>query len=78
MTPRYVCRKIDTSRLAISYAKDGSTLKMVKTEYLKCMDDLLTTIEDTIFISVMNSDGLTQKINQMISLSSSKLKRKTF
>jgi CubicO group peptidase (beta-lactamase class C family) len=68
---RYVWNEnIDTSRLAISYAKDGSTYEMVKNRIPNAADDLLTTIEDygKFLVSVMNSNGLTQKVfNEMIS-----------
>lgn len=68
---RYVwSEKIDTSRLAINYAKDGSTYEMAKNRVPNAADDLLTTIEDygNFLVSVMNSDGLTQKVfNEVIS-----------
>lgn len=68
---RYVwSENIDTSRLAISYDKDENAYETVKNKTPNAADDLLTTIEDygKFLLSVMNSDGLTQKVfNEMIS-----------
>lgn len=67
---RYVWNEnIDTSRLAIGYDKDGNTYETVKNKTPNAADDLLTTIEDygKFLVSVMNSDGLTQKVfNEMM------------
>jgi CubicO group peptidase (beta-lactamase class C family) len=68
---RYVWDKnIDTSRLAIGYDKDGNPYETIMNKTPNAADDLLTTIEDygKFLVSIMNSDGLTQKVfNEMIS-----------
>lgn len=79
---RYVWDKnVDTSRLAISYDKDENAYEIVKNKTPNAADDLLTTIEDygKFLISVMNSDGLTQKVfNEMISSQVASSKGKHF
>ncbi|TRX01740.1 serine hydrolase [Flavobacterium gawalongense] len=68
---RYVWDKnVDTSRLAIGYDKNGNAYETVRNKTPNAADDLLTTIEDygKFLVSVMNSDGLTQKVfDEMIS-----------
>lgn len=62
---RYVWdTRIDTSRLAQAYDKDGNTYETVKNKIPNAADDLLTTIGDygTFLISVMNGDGLSAKV----------------
>jgi CubicO group peptidase (beta-lactamase class C family) len=79
---RYVWNEnIDTSRLAISYDKDENAYETVKNKTPNAADDLLTTIEDygKFLVSVMNSDGLTQKVfNEMISSQVASSKGKHF
>ena len=68
---RYIWDKnMDTTRLSLSYDKAGNTYDIVKNKTPNAADDLFTTIEDygTFLVSVMNSDGLKQKVfNEMIS-----------
>jgi CubicO group peptidase (beta-lactamase class C family) len=62
---RYVWDKhVDTSRLAIGYDKNGKAYDTVQRTTPNGADDLLTTIEDygNFLVSVLNSDGLTQKV----------------
>lgn len=79
---RYVWDKnIDTSRLAIGYDKNGNKYETVKNTIPNAADDLLTTIEDygNFLVSVMNSDGLTQKVfDEMISKQVASTKGKHF
>jgi len=67
---RYVWDKnVDTSRLAISYDKDGKAYETVKNKTPNSADDLLTTIEDygKFMVSVMNGDGLSKKVFEEMS-----------
>lgn len=62
---RYVWdKKVDTTRLAIGYDKDGKAYKTVKNNTPSAADDLLTTIEDygKFLVSVMNGEGLTKEV----------------
>lgn len=68
---RYVWNnKVDTTRLAIGYDKDGKAYETYKNKTPNGADDLLTTIEDygKFLVSVMNSEGLSKNIfKEMIS-----------
>lgn len=79
---RYVWdNKIDTTRLAIGYDKDGKAYKTLKNKTPNAADDLLTTVEDygTFLVSVMNGEGLTNKVvNEMISPQVATVKGKHF
>ncbi len=62
---RYVWNnKVDTTRLAIGYDKNGKAYETFKNKTPNAADDLLTTIEDygKFLVSVMNGDGLTKKV----------------
>ncbi|WP_343748918.1 serine hydrolase domain-containing protein [Fluviicola sp.] len=64
---RYVWNKqVDTTRLATGYDKDGKAYETIKNKTPNAADDLLTTLEDygTFLVSVLNSDGLTNKVFQ--------------
>lgn len=56
--------KVDLSRYAINYDKDGNAYETVKNKIASAADDLLTTIQDygTFLCSVMNGDGLSKKV----------------
>ena len=57
-------KNIDTSRFAIGYDRNGNAYKIVKDKAPSAADDLLTTITDygKFLVSVMNSEGLTNKV----------------
>lgn len=62
---RYVWNnKVDTTRLAIGYDKNGKAYETFKNKTPNAADDLLTTIEDygKFIVGVMNGDGLTKKV----------------
>ncbi|MFQ6601153.1 serine hydrolase [Flavobacterium sp. C3NV] len=71
MDTKFVWNDItDVSRYAIGYDNKGNAYEPAKNKTANAADDLLTTIEDySIFLcSVMNSDGLSQKVfDDMIS-----------
>lgn len=56
--------KVDFSRYAINYDKNGNAYEPVKNKTANAADDLLTTIQDygTFLCSVMNGDGLSKKV----------------
>ncbi|WP_264553299.1 class A beta-lactamase-related serine hydrolase [Flavobacterium sp. N2038] len=56
--------KVDLSRYAINYDNKGNAYEPTKNKTANAADDLLTTIQDygTFLCSVMNSDGLSQKV----------------
>ena len=56
--------KIDLSRYAINYDKNGNPYEPVKNKTANAADDLLTTIEDygKFLCSVLNSEGLSKKV----------------
>ncbi|MTH16886.1 serine hydrolase [Flavobacterium sp. LC2016-01] len=56
--------KVDISRYAVNYDKNGNSYEPVKNKTANAADDLLTTIQDygTFLCSVMNSDGLSKKV----------------
>jgi CubicO group peptidase (beta-lactamase class C family) len=68
---RYVWdKKLDTTRLAIGYDKNGNPYKTIKNYTPSGADDLLTTIEDygNFLISVLNAEGIEKKVyDEMIS-----------
>lgn len=62
--------KIDLSRYAVNYDKDGNAYEPTKNKTASAADDLLTTVGDygKFLCSVMNSEGLSQNVfNDMIS-----------
>ena len=62
--------KIDLSRYAVNYNKDGNAYDPTKNKTASAADDLLTTVEDygRFLSSVMNSEGLSKKVfDDMIS-----------
>jgi len=62
--------KIDLSRYAINYDKNGNAYEPTKNKTASAADDLLTTIEDygKFLCGLMNSDGLNKKVfDDMIS-----------
>ncbi len=62
--------KIDLSRYATNYDKDGNAYEPTKNKTASAADDLLTTVEDygKFLSSVMNSEGLSQKVfDEMVS-----------
>lgn len=62
---RYVWdKKIDASRLAIPYDKEGKMYNHIKNSTPNAADDLLTTIEDygKFLVSVMRAEGLSENI----------------
>ncbi|WDF63038.1 class A beta-lactamase-related serine hydrolase [Flavobacterium sp. KACC 22763] len=56
--------KIDLSRYAVNYDKNGNPYELTKNKTANAADDLLTTIEDygKFLSSVMNSEGLSKKV----------------
>jgi len=56
--------KVDTTRLAIGYNKDGKAYETVKNKTPNAADDLLTTVEDygKFLVSLMNGDGLSKNV----------------
>ncbi|CAM3754929.1 class A beta-lactamase-related serine hydrolase [Flavobacterium chungbukense] len=56
--------KIDLSRYAVNYDKDGNAYELIKNKTASAADDLLTTVEDygKFLCSVMDSDGLSKKV----------------
>lgn len=73
---RYIWdNKVDTTRLAIGYDKNGKAYETLKNKKPNAADDLLTTIADygKFLVSVMNSDRLTTAVfkemtsNQVVS-----------
>ncbi|WP_010179119.1 serine hydrolase [Aquimarina agarilytica] len=56
--------KIDSSRVALGYAADGTTYPVFKRKIPNGADDMLTTIKDygTFLISVMNGEGLSDEV----------------
>ena len=62
---RYIWdNKVDTTRLAIGYNKDGKAYETFKNKTPNAADDLLTTIEDygNFLVSIMNSEGLSKNV----------------
>ena len=62
--------KIDLSRYAVNYDKNGNAYQPTKNKSANAADDLLTTVEDysQFLCSVMNSEGLSKKVfDDMIS-----------
>ncbi|MFC4480069.1 serine hydrolase [Flavobacterium chungangensis] len=62
--------KIDLSRYAVNYDKDGNAYDPTKNKTASAADDFLTTVEDygRFLSSVMNSEGLSKKVfDDMIS-----------
>lgn len=62
--------KIDLTRYAINYDKDGNAYEPTKNKSVNAADDLLTTIEDygRFLSNVMNGEGLSKKVfDDMIS-----------
>ncbi len=62
---RYVwSNKVDTTRLAIGYDKNGKAYETFKNKTPNAADDLLTTVEDygKFLVSIMNSDRLTKSV----------------
>ncbi len=56
--------KIDLSRYAVNFDKNGNAYEPTKNKTANAADDLLTTIEDygKFLSSVMNSEGLSEKV----------------
>ncbi|WP_431243178.1 serine hydrolase domain-containing protein [Flavobacterium sp. P21] len=56
--------KVDLSRYAVNYDKNGNAYEPTKNKTANAADDLLTTIQDygTFLCSVINGDGLSKKV----------------
>lgn len=62
---RYIWdKKIDSTRLALGYNKDGQAYETIKSTTPNAADDLLTTIEDygLFLVSAMHGEGLTKEV----------------